>query len=62
MKVIVTVPFWDKYEMDRFYNVEDIVDFDNEDRVSNLVSRGLVKVKEESVPEKKKAKDSEKGV
>lgn len=43
MKVEVIAPFVDKYNFDKKYNVGDIVEFEDSERVSNLVQMGLAK-------------------
>jgi len=53
MKVVVTEVFLDKYT-DESYEVGQMLNLDDEDRVTDLVNRGLVRVEEQKKTTKRR--------
>ena len=56
MKCKVIAPFEDKYDRSYKYDVGDIVDWDDQERIADCTERGLI----EPVPEAKKPKKPKK--
>lgn len=53
MKCIVKEHFVDKYDYTKVYNKGDVLDWDDQVRITDCVTRGLIAVQEETKPIKK---------
>lgn len=60
MKCIVLEHFVDKFDYHVTYNKGDILDWDDQVRVSDCVARGLIAVQEEAKPKKSTTKKTAK--
>lgn len=52
MKCIVMEHFVDKYDYTKVYNKGDILDWDDQARITDCVDKGLIAVQEETKPKK----------